>query len=322
MDSKTASNPRRGFTLVELLVVIAIIGILIAMLLPAIQAARGAARRLQNANNLKNVGFAIIQYTEVYGQFPFIRVSKVPYSDHTDIYSVSWSFHTLPYLEQDKQYESHHFNLPVWHPKNAMSMRTPVSTFYNPDSGAIKANYTFFNNGGGKPAGFESMDIAAGGDYAANRGWWIQNVPGERGGGEWDPFNAKYSGPFSLPGYYDLSKSQHVDIPQVVKPSMITDGLSNSIMIGDMWRHQDATRWAFFAGDASNGVQRGAESGFPESLDDTSHYKFGSPSGSQAGFCFADGHVSYINYSINLDVYRSLAAVGDGQTIDADALKN
>ena len=73
MNSKTVSNPRRGFTLVELLVVIAIIGVLIAMLLPAIQAARGAARRLQNSNNLKNVGFAIIQYTEVYGQFPFHR---------------------------------------------------------------------------------------------------------------------------------------------------------------------------------------------------------------------------------------------------------
>jgi prepilin-type N-terminal cleavage/methylation domain-containing protein/prepilin-type processing-associated H-X9-DG protein len=82
---------RRGFTLVELLVVIAIIGILVALLLPAVQAAREAARRAQCLNNLKNIGLAVHNYAGAQKQLPPSRIV-----DH----SKTWLHLILPYLEE------------------------------------------------------------------------------------------------------------------------------------------------------------------------------------------------------------------------------
>jgi prepilin-type N-terminal cleavage/methylation domain-containing protein/prepilin-type processing-associated H-X9-DG protein len=93
-----ANRRRPGFTLVELLVVIAIIGILIALLLPGVQAAREAARRSQCTNNLKQLALAMHSYHDTYGRFPAgFRASSAP-SNSVPCYG--WGASILPFLEQ------------------------------------------------------------------------------------------------------------------------------------------------------------------------------------------------------------------------------
>ena len=87
---------KTGFTLVELLVVITIIGILIALLLPAVQAAREAARRTRCTNNLKQLGLAMQLFHEANGHLPPARVFDR---------SITWAAFLLPYLEQDAAFE-------------------------------------------------------------------------------------------------------------------------------------------------------------------------------------------------------------------------
>ncbi len=100
---------RNGFTLVELLVVIAIIGILVALLLPAVQSAREAARRSQCQNNLKQIGMAIQNYQSTNGRLP----PQYGWSGNGD--SGSWGtvfFHLLPYLEENNLYQTSYITTP------------------------------------------------------------------------------------------------------------------------------------------------------------------------------------------------------------------
>jgi prepilin-type N-terminal cleavage/methylation domain-containing protein/prepilin-type processing-associated H-X9-DG protein len=130
---KRMSVLRRGFTLVELLVVIAIIGILVGLLLPAVQAAREAARRMQCSNNLKQVGLAILNFESAYKQIPAgpydgdPRLPGMMYNEPPGAYEGStccnaaspkgWSqwFKILPYMEQQNVYNLANFNLPPIH---------------------------------------------------------------------------------------------------------------------------------------------------------------------------------------------------------------
>ena len=105
---------RKGFTLIELLVVIAIIGILIALLLPAVQAAREAARRSQCTNNLKQIGLALQNYHDVNRSFPPYGEMGIPGpANPQHSYHHTWITAILPYMEQMPLYQSANMKMPV-----------------------------------------------------------------------------------------------------------------------------------------------------------------------------------------------------------------
>jgi prepilin-type N-terminal cleavage/methylation domain-containing protein len=116
-NPKRPSSSQSGFTLVELLVVIAIIGILVALLLPAIQAAREAARRSQCINNLKQIELATQNYHDVYKRLPPSFMSQ-PTTPHD-----SWSIQSrlLPYLEEGNLYKSINFKLSYKDPSQVIN---------------------------------------------------------------------------------------------------------------------------------------------------------------------------------------------------------
>ncbi len=144
---------RDGFTLVELLVVIAIIGILIALLLPAVQAAREAARRSQCSNNLKQFGIAAHNYHDVHKTFPRGGyIGRAPQFGASEAWRIwqGYSVHTmlLPYMEQNAVYDNIQWNL-VWY-NNALTVRNiKVAAFLCPSSMRAPESTSIWNGGPG-----------------------------------------------------------------------------------------------------------------------------------------------------------------------------
>lgn len=322
---ETCRSRRDAFTIVELLVVIAIIGTLVAILLPAVNATRDAARRTENANNLKNIATAAISYEGANKTFPpLVKFPKgvTPGADSLR-FATSWAFEILPFLEQQVIYNRFVPGKECWAPENAVAMTSPIPTYASPRQVIIAP--------GGRQTPFLSSPnpLMQGTllDYAANGGVIVdQNgaplpLPN-------DPstitlenpyqraFDARHSGPF----HYRLA----------VPSAAVRDGLQNTIAFGDRWIGpripKSGIGWEDLAGlsgeslptlvrYANGDTNSSLGLPFPAGSDDTSICKFGSPKGGEACFAFLDGRVTWISYEIDPFVYRNLASINDGNPI-------
>src|SRR4029079_15541446 len=141
-------DKNRGFTLVELLVVIAIIGVLVALLLPAVQMAREAARRTQCANNLKQLGLGAQNFHDTRRFLPPSRLANNPAGTPANLRFVTWAVLLLPYIEQKGFYDRWNITLP-YHKHTAAVTRYAVPTYFCPSRRRPQAAFSAENANGG-----------------------------------------------------------------------------------------------------------------------------------------------------------------------------
>lgn len=187
-------NCRTGFTLVELLVVIAIIGILVALLLPAVQMARESARRVHCQNNLKQIGIATTLFHDTHGHLPPPKAGKVSAtSDHGSTLVL-----LLPYLEEGSLYATYDINKPISDPVNRPVTTHTIETYVCPTMQPPVEGAS----GGGEPYGYGSYLISTRVDYL----------------------------PFINNGAFD----NVTDKPYRLSMRHITDGLTKTFLLGEI----------------------------------------------------------------------------------------
>ena len=127
-----------AFTLVELLVVIAIIGVLVALLLPAVQAARSAARRIHCLNNVKQWGLALHNYHDTEGSFPYGCISDGGVGIDASYDRKTWVIALWPYIEEDGISGIYNQKRAFWHSDNERARTLEVSLYYCPEDGGAR----------------------------------------------------------------------------------------------------------------------------------------------------------------------------------------
>jgi prepilin-type N-terminal cleavage/methylation domain-containing protein/prepilin-type processing-associated H-X9-DG protein len=318
-------RPSQGFTLVELLVVIAIIGILIALLLPAVQAAREAARRSQCTNQLKQMGLAMHNLNSSFGTFPTGGTTPWPTLENystggtpwgPDKQGLGWAFQILPYLEQQQIYKIL---------TQAELQQNAAATYFCPsrrrpvkgDTGCYLMDYSAATPGATFDDANTFWQVEANDNYRtpSNRTW--HGVIVRTNWTEMPPLAGRTAGPVG-----STPPTRFADI---------VDGTSNTLVVGekglrpanyftsiwhddrgwsDGWDPDTMRSTAFpLTPDTNNAVM-----GINGEVDIA--YCFGSAHPAGANFCFADGSVHFLAYTIDRTTYNWLGTRDDQHAID------
>jgi prepilin-type N-terminal cleavage/methylation domain-containing protein len=304
-------NRRNGMTLIELLVVIAIIGILVGLLLPAVQAVREAARQVQCRNNLKQLALACCNYESAFRYFPAYAGEKAPAfvsfpQRQRDIRKRGWNWlsKALLFMEQPVLAE----NWGVYGAAEFLTLnstdqqllKTPISGLYCPTRRSAEP-YPLLDSYHAR-FGVSSSRT----DYAMNGGPGFTENPGER---EVDSLG---DGIWQL-GIYTRVNS-------------VTDGLSNTYLIGekamssnnytngkDFGDRAPIGGWLDHPESSNSNVRFAARSPHRDKRDSClACHEFGSAHSANWNAALADGSVRAIFYSMDLNIHRAVASIHDG----------
>jgi prepilin-type N-terminal cleavage/methylation domain-containing protein/prepilin-type processing-associated H-X9-DG protein len=368
MSSSRYSPPRRGFTLIELLVVIAIIAVLIALLLPAVQAAREAARRAQCTNNLKQIGIALHNYISSFDTVPTGGISNHNQKPNTGKANLlGWRALILSQMEQGVLYNALNVNQAIGGTGNYTAWSTVLNTWLCPSDGknnngarphvGAKSGAAFANPDGQSPASGPPINPATGqaaqvvpvSNYAGSFG---DNYCGGRlsQGLPWETFPASAAKPgqprIGHDGYWGTSNDNgslrgffdYITV-QTVTLAGVTDGLSNTIIVGEVlpYRVADSNFYCYNGSTAGLTVPLNWNSNSFPAADPACNgqwQKPGAPLGCRysaaakgfasehpggGNFLFADGSVRFLKQSIAMATYCALGSRSGGEIVSADA---
>jgi prepilin-type N-terminal cleavage/methylation domain-containing protein/prepilin-type processing-associated H-X9-DG protein len=313
-------NPKSGFTLVELLVVITIIGILIALLLPAVQAAREAARRTQCQNNLKQLGLALHNYAAAYNCFPAAEsINIVTNETGVDIRGNPLYFVLLAYIEQNAMeekfdYSIGYYNWLTLHPEYLFMQFSFYQCPSDPRIPQYPSLRDYFGVVGGKTPADPARPVGFRG-HTFRDGMFVINT--------WRRFGDISDGTSST---FAIGESVHVS-RYGLDPGYNTDQGSPVFWYGGCGcaHTPGATSWNPCPDPYYWSVGRGFRSTYlpintsivpmaSSGITDEDP-PFGSYHAGGTYFVFCDGHVSFINETINMNTYRALSTIAGGETI-------
>lgn len=298
-----------GFTIVELLVVIAIIGIIVALLLPAVQMAREAARRMQCRNNLKQIGLGLHNYHDAHGAFPInMGPWSIPTVPWRPMNGKGWITSILPQLEEQPLYDSFSpFFAGDFFAGGGLKdpgcrdlMKTHVATLKCPSDGSAHRLYdTFFQ--------WETIEVAPT-SYKGVIGDSQVGAPASIHAGSLPDCHAVGN----CNGLFFRSNFRE---PQSLRN--VLDGTSNTFMVGeDIAQHNDHSAAFYANGDWASCHARLNYFPKPQTPQDWPNVvSFRSRHPGGAHFAMADGSVQFIAETIEHRLYRGLSTKAGGETV-------